>query len=194
MIRPLQITNAIALVSTILINYLSNLGVFSSSTISDISKKYDSLFTPASYAFSIWGLIYLLLFAFVIYYGPLVKMSASKEIIIRKTGLWFMISCLANSLWVFAWTNDQLLTSIVIMMILLLSLMKIISVYIHHQHAEHKFIYLFFVTPFSIYLGWISVAFIANMSIYLKKRQWDGWGIPDEYWTILWIIYNSRAS
>lgn len=53
MVRTPQITNAIALLATILINYLSNLGIFSSNTISDISKKYDTLFTPADYAFSI---------------------------------------------------------------------------------------------------------------------------------------------
>lgn len=94
MVRTLQITNAIALLATILINYLSNLGIFSSNTISDISKKYDTLFTPAGYAFSIWGLIYILLFAFVIFYGPLVNTNDKKEIIIRKTGVWFIISIL----------------------------------------------------------------------------------------------------
>lgn len=146
-------TNAFALVSTILINYLSNLGVFNSSTISDISKRYDTLFTPAGYAFSIWGLIYILLFAFVVYYGPLVKISVNKELIIRKIGVWFIISCLANSLWVIAWIYDNLLNSVVLMIILLISNIKIISVYIHHHTVEHKFIHLFFVTSFSIYLG-----------------------------------------
>lgn len=187
MVRTLQITNAIALVATILINYLSNLRIFSSNTISDISKKYDTLFTPAGYAFSIWGLIYILLFGFVIFYGPFVNANAKKEIIIRKTGVWFIISCLANSLWVFAWTNDQLLTSVLFMIILLISLIKIISVYIHNHSVDHRFIYLFFVTPFSIYLGWISVALIANIATFLKKIQWEGFGISPEYWTILLI-------
>lgn len=185
MVRTLQITNAIALVATILINYLSNLGIFSSNTISDISKKYDTLFTPAGYAFSIWGLIYILLFAFVIFYGPFVNANDKKEIIIRKTGVWFIISCLANSLWVFAWTNDHLLTSLLLMLILLLSLIKIISVYLHYHTVEHRYMHLFFVTPFSIYLGWISVALIANMAIYLKKAQWGGFGISPQDWTIL---------
>lgn len=189
MLRTLQITNAIALVPSILINYLSNLGVLNSSTISDISKRYDTLFSPAGYAYSIWGLIYLLLFAFVVYYGPLVKTSAPKELIICKIGVWFIISCLANSLWVLAWIYDHLLSSVVLMTILLISLIKNISVYIHHHTVEHKFIHLFFVTPFSIYLGQVSFALIANMAICLKKAQWGIFGTTqqEEYWTILLI-------
>lgn len=187
MVRTLQITNAVALVATILINYLSNLGVFSGNSISDISQKYDTLFTPAGYAFSIWGLIYILLIAFVTFYGPLVNANDKKEIIICKTGVWFIISCLANSLWVFAWTNELLLISVLLMVIILLSLIKIISVYLHNHAVEHRYMHLFFVTPFSIYLGWICVALIANVAIYLKKADWGGLGIAQQDWTILLI-------
>ena len=57
--KNFQILNAVALVATVVINYLSNTGVFNGETMATISAKYQNLFTPAGYAFSIWGLIYL---------------------------------------------------------------------------------------------------------------------------------------
>jgi len=74
-----QITNGVALVITVIINYLSNTGIFNGETMATVSAKYQNLFTPAGYAFSIWGLIYLGLFGFVIYFGPFVRQTNEKE-------------------------------------------------------------------------------------------------------------------
>ena len=67
--KILQIGNGIAFVSVVFINYFSNTGLLNNTTIGEISKDLNSLFTPAGYAFSIWGLIYLLLLGFAIYQG-----------------------------------------------------------------------------------------------------------------------------
>ena len=67
--KVLQISNGIALVSTIIINYLSNTGAINNTTIGEVSNSMNSLFTPAGYAFAIWGFIYLLLIGFIIYQG-----------------------------------------------------------------------------------------------------------------------------
>lgn len=47
--------------------------------------------------------------------------------------------------------------------------------------------YLFIYWPFALYSGWITVAFIANISAYLTKIGWDGWGISDVNWAIIMI-------
>ncbi|WP_228410166.1 hypothetical protein [Chryseobacterium viscerum] len=75
MTRRFQILNTVALVVTIGINYLSNTGILNNETMATISAKFQNLFTPAGYAFSIWGLIYLGLLGFVIYFGPLKKIQ-----------------------------------------------------------------------------------------------------------------------
>ena len=82
--KTFQLLNVIFLVVTILMNYLSNTGIFNGETMASISAKYPSLFTPAGYAFSIWGLIYLGLFGFVLYYGVFSKNSETKEKTVQK--------------------------------------------------------------------------------------------------------------
>jgi hypothetical protein len=61
------ILNTLTLLGTLFINYWVNTGALNGKTVGDISDKYVNLFTPADYAFIIWGFIYLWLLAFVGY-------------------------------------------------------------------------------------------------------------------------------
>src|SRR5699024_2789607 len=99
--KTLQILNPIALVITIFINYLSATGLLSGQTVGQISAKYDTLFTPAGYAFSIWSLIYLMLVGFVIYQAlSLFKFKKVKnDDFVLQIGWWFIITCICNCLW-----------------------------------------------------------------------------------------------
>ena len=101
--KILQILNGIAFVSVVFINYLSNTGVMNGKTIGSLSDSIRSLFTPAGYAFSIWGLIYLFLLGFVIYQGRSLFVKVKNDDFVEKIGFWFIISCIANSAWIFAW-------------------------------------------------------------------------------------------
>src|SRR5690625_131887 len=95
--KQLQILNGLALLLTITINYLSNTGIFNGNTIASVSKQYNNLFTPAGYAFSIWGLIYLGMLGFVIYFGRSLFISVTKEDkSVEQIGWWFIISCLRS--------------------------------------------------------------------------------------------------
>lgn len=182
--KTFQILNGVVLVVTIVMNYLSNTGVFNGKTIADISEKYQNLFTPAGYAFSIWGLIYLGLLGFVFYYGPLFKQTEEKKQTVMQIGWWFIISCIANSLWVLAWLYDSILLSVLLMILILFSLLKIVvntKMELYNAPLK-KFIFLWW--PFCIYSGWISVALIANIAAYLTKAGWNGFGISPTIWTI----------
>ena len=101
--RILQISNVLALIGTILVNYISNTGWINGSTISSVSSRYQNLVTPAGYAFSIWGLIYLGLVAFVIYQARSLFSTTADDSIVTKLRMWFIVSCFANCAWVFAW-------------------------------------------------------------------------------------------
>ncbi len=182
-----QILNGIAFVATIVMNYISNTGVFNGATMATISKKYHNLFTPAGYAFSIWGLIYLLLLGFVSYYGPFNKSTPSKDKTISDIGWWFVISCAANSVWVVAWLYEYTLLSALIMMILFVSLMQILKKTHNKRSAPDFYSKLFLIWPFQIYAGWISVALIANMAALLTKNSWGGWGLSATTWTLIMI-------
>lgn len=185
MVKRFQILNIVALIVTIGVNYLSNTGFFNNETMASISGKYQNLFTPAGYAFSIWGLIYLGLFGFVIYYGPFTKNTEAKEKTVSNIGWWFVISCIANCLWIVAWLYEYTLLSIPIMILIFISLMKIIMNSKGTIEAKDLRTAVFLRLPFYIYSGWISVALIANVSAYLKKIEWSGFGFSETSWTII---------
>src|SRR5690606_40464490 len=161
MTRTLQIANGIALVFTILFNYISNTGVFNGKTIGNVSDEYHNLFTPAGYAFSIWGLIYILLFAFVIYTGrSLFKPEKNEsETFVNRMGWWFVVSCIANCLWIVTWLYGYTGLSVLILAVLLVALLIILLTALQYKRntAEKWLINI----AFQIYSGWISVALIA---------------------------------
>lgn len=185
MTRRFQILNMVALVVTIVVNYLSNTGILNNETMASISAKFQNLFTPAGYAFSIWGLIYLGLLGFVIYFGPFGKSTDAKEKIVLNVGWWFIISCIANSLWVCTWLYEYIFLTIPIMVILFISLLKIIGNNREIIESKDFKTAIFLSLPFYIYSGWISVALIADVAAYLKKIQWSGFGISETVWTVV---------
>ena len=186
--RTLQISNIIALLVTITVNYLSSAGKFNGVTVADISDQYHNYFTPAGYAFSIWGVIYLGLLGFVIYTSKsLFLEDESNDEVIVKVGWWFVLSCFANSLWIVLWVNNILWATVLVMLFVLICLIKIILNLNMEMDYHPLKNYLLIYWPFAIYTGWISVAFIANISAFLVKIEWDGFGISPVLWTIIMI-------
>lgn len=185
--KILALTNGIALITTIIINYLSNTGVLNGNTMKMVSDKYFNYFTPAGFAFSIWGLIYIGLLGFVFYTGRNLFKKEDDDPILLKIGWWFVLSCCANSLWVISWLYGYTALSVFIMVVILISLGKIV-VNTRMELDYHPFkSYLFIFWPFAIYFGWISVALIANTAALLTRIGWTGWGISDVVWTVMMI-------
>ena len=185
--KLLPIANALALIGTLLINYLSNTGIFNGNIMETVSDAYANLFTPAGYAFSIWGLIYLGLLGFVIYTGRSLFRHSEEVPELRQVGWWFVLSCLANSLWVLAWLYDYTGLSVLLMLTLLGCLLKII-LNTRMELDYHPFKkYLFVFWPFAIYAGWVSIALVANIAAWLTKLGWNGWGLSEVTWTVIVI-------
>lgn len=185
--KILQIGNGVALIVTIVMNYLSNTGIFNGQTMADVSAKYHNYFTPAGYAFSIWGLIYLLLLGFVIYQGRSLFKPVAEDKTVEQIGWWFIISCVANSLWVVAFLNEYLLISVLLIGLLLFSLLKIVVNTRMELDDPPLKILAFVWWPFCIYAGWVSVAVIANVAVYLTKIGWNGFGISEIAWALIMI-------
>ncbi|WP_036384779.1 hypothetical protein [Muricauda sp. MAR_2010_75] len=186
--RILQIVNTIAFVSTVFVNYLSNTGKMNNTSIGEVSNDLDSLFTPASYAFSIWGLIYLLLLGFVVYQGRSLFTQVRDDGFIGKVGWNFALSCAANIAWVVSWLYGYTGLSCIFIFILLLSLLKIVMDNAMELWDAPISVIAFLWWPFVFYSGWVTVASIANVSVYLVKLGWDGFGISEEIWTMIMIV------
>lgn len=185
--KSLPIANGIGFLVMVVINYLSMTGVFNGNTMETMSDKYFNSFTPAGYAFSIWGLIYLGLLGFLIYTGRSLFTKKDADSNLLKIGWWFVLSCLANILWVISWLYDYTGVSVLIMIFLFGCLLKIIfnTRMELDYHPLKKYLFIFW--PFAVYAGWISVALIANIAAWLTKINWNGWGISNTIWTIIMI-------
>lgn len=186
--KILQISNGIALVSTIIINYLSNIGAINNTTIGKVSNYLNSLFTPAGYAFAIWGFIYLLLLGFIFYQGRSLFVKVRDDEFVLRIGWWFVISCVANSVWVFLWIYGYTGLSCVLIFIVLFSLLKIVMNNAMELWDAPISVIVFLWWPFVFYSGWITVASIANVASFLTKIGWEGFGMSAEAWTIFMII------
>lgn len=185
--KTLQITNIIAFLVTIYVNYASSAGVFNNTTQAEISEQYQTLFTPAGYAFSIWGVIYVLLFGFIVYQSRSLFVNVRDDEFVLKTGWWFTLSCVFNSVWCYLFVSDYILFSIVAIFLLLGCLLKIVLN--NRMELDDKPIseIVFLWWPFVMYSGWLSVACIANVATYLVKIDWAGFGLLPETWTLFMI-------
>ena len=175
-------SNILAFIVVIMVNGLANALPIGGQTTGEVSANYESLFTPAGYTFSIWGLIYLGLLVFVIYQA---LPGQRQSIVLAKVTPYFVLNCLANSAWIFAWHNDLVVLSLLLMLVILASLLKIYSLLGIAHGAKSRGQRLLVNLPFSIYTGWITVATIANISAVQTGMGWNALGLDPVSWTIL---------
>lgn len=181
----LQVINIVAYIVTVLVNGLAgSTTVLGGVTSADVSDMYPTLVTPAGFTFAIWGIIYALLTLFVIYQA---LPSNRNKPFIEKVGIFFALSSACNICWLFLWHYNFISVSLILMLGLLACLIMI-----HRRLDIGKTMgsvkeWAFVQLPFSVYLGWISIATIANVSVALTAAGWDGFGIASETWAVLII-------
>jgi len=188
-LKLLQVGNIIAVIITIIVNGLANFLPIGGKNTAELSDNIPNLFVPAGITFSIWGVIYILIILFVIYLAKdFFKKEKTTSKFLEKIGYFFIVASLANILWIFLWHYEQVLLSLLAMLILFISLLFIylrLNIGIDKISFRDK---LFVHVPISVYIGWISVATIANVTAVLVTIGWDGLGVGEEIWAILVII------
>lgn len=181
-----QIVTLVSILAAFGINIWANINPPNGMTIGAISQNIfkNVLITPASYAFAIWGLIYLGLITLAIYQ---VLPRQKNEPLLRKIGYKLAIASTAQIIWVFCFLYRQYAASFLAMLCILLPL---ISAYwsLPFKTRISRWQKLLIRTPISIYLAWISVATVVNGAIVLEFWQWNGWGISAVAWTIIMLL------
>jgi len=177
-----QISVVMTILATIVVNVLANALPINGQNTGQISDRFNVYFVPAGYVFSIWGIIYLGLIAFAIFQ---VLPSQRENPRLRATGWWISLGGLANIAWIFLWHYELFPLTVIAMLVLLGSL---IITYLRLgmgrsavSDAEKWAARL----PFSIYLGWITVATVANITDLLDYLKWDRFGIAPEIWMVI---------
>lgn len=167
--------NLLLFAGMVVMNYLANALPLNGKTTGALSDAYPNLFVPAGVTFSIWGVIYILLVTFCV-----IQFTTSHQAVISRLGWLFGLSCIFNALWIVAWHYERLPMSLILMLGLLVSLIWI-NIFIRDLPAG------FIKAAFGIYLGWICIATIANVTALLVNYGWGGLGISEETWTIIMI-------
>jgi hypothetical protein len=185
----LSILNLLGFLGTVVVNGLANALPLNGKTTGELSDSYPNLFVPAGLTFAIWGLIYVLLAIFVIYQLiPSVRRDTKKVDFVQRIGLLFFISCIANIGWIFAWHYEVVPLSLVLMLILLGCLIAIyLRLNIGKSEATKSEKYLVHL-PFSVYLGWITIATIANVTALLVDINPNTWAPGNQFWAVAVII------
>jgi benzodiazapine receptor len=179
-----QILNGITLIGVLWFNALAGSGALSGESIGLIANRYASYFLPAGYVFGIWSLIYLALIGFTVYQAlPGQKANA----VVRRIGVWWAVNGVLNIAWVVTFSYSLFGTAMLVMVALLGVL-----IVIHGRiglGAELGWADRIFVSwPFALYLAWIAVAVIANLSQYLTFLEWSGLGLAGPVWSVILMV------
>ncbi|KMQ50365.1 hypothetical protein CHISP_2728 [Chitinispirillum alkaliphilum] len=184
--------NSFTLVLALAFNYLSNTDLLSERTVGEISDKYQTVITPAGYAFSIWGLIYLLLILFVLYQWIMWRRKG-EIFIIEKTGYFFALSNVVNALWVVVWVNELIVVSLILILLLLVFLYAIVKRLDLEKWDAAAPVILFVWWPISIYFGWVILATVLNVLIFLVSIGYDEWLLGANGWGFLLLTISTAV-
>lgn len=180
-----QIAVLLSTIGVIVVNGLATALPLNGQGTGEISDRFDVFFVPSGYVFSIWGLIYLALIGYSIYQALPAQRENPR---LQRSGWLYVLSCAANIAWIFLWHYEMFGWTIVAMVALLLLLIAIYlrlgTGFSRVPAAEAWLVRV----PFSIYLGWITVATIANATTLLDYLNWGGWGISPEWWTVIMLV------
>jgi len=186
----LRVTLPLTFLIMITVNALANAIPINGKSTGEISDYYANLFAPAGITFAIWGLIYILLAVFSIYF--ILKINQVPEHLkenLTKIGLLFSVSSVANSIWIFAWHYEVIWLSLIVMFIILVCLIYINLNMRNFEYSVKE--NLLIKLPFSVYFAWITVATIANVTTFLVSINWGQFSLSDEFWADVIILIGA---
>jgi len=183
--------NIVAVIVALCVNGMANAIPLNGQTTGAVSDRFLVYFVPAGYVFAVWGVIYIGWIAFVVYQALPAQRNNAR---LQRIGWLFALSCLANAAWLFLWHYNYFPLTVVVMLLLLLLLIGIylrLDIGHHRGNSVEKWCVDI---PFSIYLGWITVATIANITDLLYYWKWNGFGVAPEVWAVIMLVAAAGIS
>ena len=183
-----QFANLLTVILALTVNVLAATLPLNGQNTAEISDRFQVYFVPAGYVFSIWGIIYLGWIAFTIFQF---QRSQKKSLRLRRLGYLFALSNIANAAWLFCWHYNMFGLSVLVMLALLGLL---IASYLRlnvNRTSITRTEYWSVDVMFSVYLGWITVATVANITDWLYFIGWDGFGISAPVWAVIMLAVAS---
>jgi len=190
-LRINSVVAAISMVTVLVVNSLAVLLPINQMSTGAISDLYPNYFVPAGFTFSIWSIIYLLLLCFCgysIWYAYRKTENRSLESMLSKLLAYFIVTSIINCSWIFLWHYLHIQLSLVVMLAFLVTLVLIYRLLLEHRSGFSGASYFFLQVPFSVYLGWISVATIANTTALLVHSGWEGGFLSPVSWAAIMMV------
>jgi hypothetical protein len=178
---------SLATAATLVVNYLANGLPINGQTTGDVTRRFEVYFVPAGYVFSIWSVIYLGLLAYTAYLGLTIGKGRRDSGAARAIAPWYLLTAVANCAWLFAWHHNVFPLSMLIMVVLLGTLIVIYRLQAARPAVSRLELWAVHI-PFRVYLGWISVATIANATITLDDASWSGFGLSEPTWGVIMVV------
>ena len=189
--KAIKVGVLISFLLMIAVNALANILPLNGLTTGDAANRYPNLFTPAPITFAIWGVIYLALTFYVVFQllPGKAQTDRARQTVLEKIGKLFIFSSIMNAAWIFTWHYQLIPLSMVVMVLILVSLMRIgwLLREPHCSPAEEVALRI----PFGLYFGWITVATIANAAVLLVSLGWDGFGIAQPVWMAIIVAVGA---
>ncbi len=191
-VKTLQTLNVMGFAIMLSLNFLAVALPLNGKSTGELSEKYPNLFVPSGATFSIWGIIYLLLLIFTFYQASTLFSTRTSRVntLVQKIGIWYFLSSLLNASWILVWHFELVPISVAVMLVMLVSLI-VVNFAIYNGSANLS-LWERFITkaPFGVYLGWICVATIANVTTWLTAIGWDG-GFEQDTWAVMMIAIGA---
>jgi len=179
--RRRQVVNVVAYVITVAVNGLAVALPLNGLTTGEISDRFPVLVTPASYVFSIWSVIYVLLAAFTIWQA-LPRNRTHRTL--RSIGYLPAVAGGLNALWVVLWHFELFGLTVPVMVGLLRTLITL-HLTLREARAARGAARWLVALPFSVYLGWSTGATIANISQMLYWAGYRGEPLGEPLWAVI---------
>src|SRR5512141_563337 len=183
-----QLANILSVALALTVNILASALPLNGQNTGEISDRFKVYFVPAGYVFAIWGVIYIGWMVFTIFqFLPSQKESPR----LRRLGYLFAISNLFNAAWLFCWHYNWFGLSVLVMLALLgLLIASYLRLNVNRSSVARSEYWCVDVL-FGVYLGWITVATVANITDWLYWVGWDGFGIPAQTWAVIMLAVAS---
>jgi hypothetical protein len=183
-----QYANLLSFILALTVNILASTLPLNGQNTGEISDRFRVYFVPAGYVFAIWGVIYIGWIAFIIFQF---RASQKESTRLRRLGYLYALSNIANAAWLFCWHYNRFGLSVLVMLallgLLIASYLRLDVNRLLVTRAEYWSVDV----PFSLYLGWITVATVANISDWLYLIEWNGFGISAQVWAVIMLAVAS---
>ena len=183
------ILNVVGLIFVLVLNALANILPINGFNTGQISGFYPNYFVPAGFTFGIWSIIYIMLIGFVICSVAATgsKMDPNAKAVIQQASPLFQLTCLLNGSWILLWHHLFLVASLIVMLLFLTFLILIYVRIYKYKNVLSPFMRFWIYHTFLVYLGWISVATIANSTALFVGIGWQGNPLTPQTWSVVMI-------